>query len=93
MSNYNIETCISYCEPDKAFMSSNERRWINKIRKLADKHPDEIKILREPENNDGFIYASFPPRWVKIRPPKAVNMTAEQRQERSERMRKRMRRI
>ena len=27
--------CINYCEPGWAYMSSNEQRWKNKLRKLA----------------------------------------------------------
>ena len=26
-----IETCIEYCEPGWAYMSSNEQRWINQL--------------------------------------------------------------
>lgn len=77
-----METCIEYCEPDKGYMSSDERRWINHMRKLAKEHPGECVILKQPEENDGFIYAKFPAKWAKIKPPKVVVLTDEQKAER-----------
>ena len=74
-----METCIEYCEPGWAWMSTDERRWINKLRKLAHERPDECIILKQPEENDGFIYAKFPQKWVRVNPPKVVNMTEEER--------------
>ena len=74
-----METCIEYCEPGWAWMSTDERRWINKLRKLAHERPDECIILKQPEENDGFIYAKFPQKWVRVNPPKVANMTDEER--------------
>ena len=74
-----METCIEYCEPGWAWMSTDERRWINKLRKLAHERPDECIIIKQPEENDGFIYAKFPQKWVRVNPPKVVNMTDEER--------------
>lgn len=74
-----MDTCINYCEPGFAFMSSDERRWINAIRRLAEKKPDECFILKQPEQNGGFIYAKFPQKWVRVRPPKEMSMTDERR--------------
>lgn len=61
-----METCFNYVDKDVAFFSSDERRWINKIRKLKEQHPDEIQILAEPENNDGCIYCRLPSYTLKI---------------------------
>lgn len=77
--NRDIETCINYCEVDKAFVSSNERRWITKVLKLAQEHPDEVTILKKPEDNNGVIYARFPAKWARISPPKKMHMTDERR--------------
>lgn len=74
-----METCINYCEPGYAYMSTDERRWINAIRKLADQRPEECIVLKEPEQNGGFIYAKFPQKWVRVRPPKEMVMTEEKR--------------
>lgn len=62
-----METCFNYCDKDVAFFSSDEKRWINKIRKLKKQHPDEIKILAEPETNDGCIYCRLPAYTLQIR--------------------------
>ena len=61
------------------YFSSDERKWITKIRKLATAHPDEVQILAEPEMNDGCIYVAVPSSWLSIRPPKKMNYTDEQR--------------
>ena len=79
-----METCIEYCEPGWAWMSTDERRWINKLRKLAEERPDECVILKQPEDNGGFIYAKFPQKWVRVNPPKVVNLTDEQKAARAE---------
>lgn len=79
-----METCIEYCEPGWAWMSTDERRWINKLRKLAHDRPEECIILKQPEENGGFIYAKFPQKWVRVNPPKVVNLTDEQKAARAE---------
>ena len=80
-----METCFNYCG-DKGYMSSDERKWIGRIRRLKEQHPDEVRIITEPEDNDGCIYAELPKEWLQVRPPKKMNYTDEQRQEMSDRM-------
>lgn len=82
-----METAINYCELDWAYVSSDERRWINHIRKLANARPDEVVILKEPEENGGFIYAKFPPKWARILPPREMNLSNEERARRAEKLR------
>lgn len=60
-----METCFNYTD-GTAFFSSDERKWINKIHKLKEQHPDEIEILAEPEKNDGCIYCKLPAYTLKI---------------------------
>lgn len=60
-------------------MSSDERRWINQLRKLAAEHPDDCIILEQPETNGGFICGKFPQKWVKVRPPRQIVMDEEKR--------------
>ena len=81
-----IETCFNYCETDKAFFSSNERKWITKIRKLKARYPDQITILAEPEHNDGTIYVRLPPSALQIRIclPSGRTLTDEQLQRMAE---------
>ena len=82
-----MDTCINYVDPGWAFISSDERRWINHIRKLADKKPDECVIIKQPEDNGGFIYAKFPPKWARVQPPKEMNLSDEERARRAEKLR------
>lgn len=66
----------------KAFFSSDEQKWISKIRSLKESHPDEVTILAEPETNDGCIYCSLPQSWLKVQPKVKINLTEEQREAR-----------
>lgn len=79
-----METCINYCEPGFAYMSSDERRWVNRLRKLAKEHPDECFVIKQPEDNGGFIYAKFPQKWARVNPPKRIPMSDEERARRYE---------
>lgn len=82
-----METSFSYTDDKIGFFSSDERRWINKIHKLAETHPDEVTILKEPKDNDGCIYAKLPIRWMKIQPRVGRKLTDEQKQIAAERLR------
>lgn len=82
-----METCFNYTTRDKAFFSSDERKFITKVRKLKKKYPDKVRIIREPEDNDGCIYCELPVEWFTVRVPKQMNYTDEQREKMSERMR------
>lgn len=73
-----METCFNYVDKDRGFFSSDERKWISKIKKLAKKYPDKVEILAEPETNDGCIYCRLPTEWLKITPPRSLSMTEEQ---------------
>ena len=44
-----METCANYTTKDCMFFSSDERRWIHKVQVLAEKYPDEVTIIRQPE--------------------------------------------
>ena len=74
-----IETCCGYIKGDVMYISSSERKIINNIHKWAAEHPDEVKILAEPETNLGSIYATVPINYLNIRPKKKRQMTDEQR--------------
>ena len=81
-----METCFNYCHKDKGFFSSDEQRWINKIRKLKEQYPDDIRIIAEPETNDGCIYCQLPTSWLKIQPKRKMDLTEEERQVLRDRM-------
>ena len=79
-----METCINYCEPGWAFFSSDEHRWINHIRKLTEEYPGECIILKQPEENGGFIYAKFPQKWARVKPPRKDTLSDSERAKRRE---------
>ena len=81
-----METCFNYCDPERAFFSSDERKWINRIRKLKEQYPDDIRTIAEPETNDGCIYVELPASWLKVQPPKKLDLTEEEREVLRERM-------
>ena len=58
-------------------------RYQSKIRRLAEKFPDEDRIMEE--NQDGSILCQFPLRYLKINNPNRV-MTEEQREAARERI-------
>ena len=89
MSSVIMETCANYLDGGQLYFSSDERKWINKIRRLAETHPDEVTIIAQPENNDGCIYARMPVNYLKIQPKKACHMTDEQKLIAAERARNR----
>lgn len=80
-----METCCEYTDKT-LFVSSDHQKWINRIRKLAEMYPDDVTIKNRPEDNDGCICATLPAAWLRIAPPRANNMTDEQKAAASERM-------
>lgn len=82
-----METCFNYCG-DKGFFSSDERRFITRVRRLQEKYPEQVRIIKEPEDNDGCIYAELPKEWFRIQPPIKRNLSDEQRQEIADRLKR-----
>ena len=63
----------------------SQGRYKTKIRKLAEKYPEECQIIAE--NKDGSIFGYIPTRWIKINPPMELS------EERKEALRERARQI
>lgn len=80
-----METCFNYTEKEHGFFSSDERKFITKVRKLKEQYPDKVRIIREPEDNDGCIYCEMPTAWFKIHPNRVLS--EEKRAEFAERAR------
>ena len=81
-----MDTSLSYVNRDAAFFSSDEQKWITQIRKIKEQYPDEVEIVKQPEENDGCIYAKIPVSWFKIKPKRKVDLTEEEREVLRERM-------
>ena len=74
-----METCFECCAKGEGWFSSDETKWINHIKKLKEKYPDKVKIVRQPEDNDGCIYCRIPSDWMKIKPKRECTLTEDQR--------------
>lgn len=59
------------------------QRHITRIRKLAERKPNEVKIAT---NKDGSIYATLPLSYLKFNPPK--DLTEEQKKELAKRLKR-----
>jgi hypothetical protein len=61
----NTENNIEFLrDAETATCSFSQGRYISRIRKLAEKYPDECEIVAE--NKDGSIVAHFPVKWIHI---------------------------
>lgn len=81
------ETCVNHVAPDKTIgFCSSERKWINKVLKLAEQYPDAVNITHTVEDNHGMLCADLPASWLKISPPRQVNYTDEQKAAMAERL-------
>lgn len=65
-------------------VSTDERTWKNRLAKLAEQNPAEVECVAV--NRDGSVMYHVPSRWVKLSPPRKVNMTDEQRAALAERL-------
>lgn len=83
-----METCFNYCNKEKAYFSSDERKFINKVHRLQEKYPEQVRIIAEPEENDGCIYCELPVEWLYVKPPVKRVLTDEQRKELSDRIKR-----
>jgi len=82
------ETAVEYLSTDATlWFTSNEKKWITKIMRLKESHPELVEILREPSENGGYLYARLPKDWLRVAPPRSLSLTDEERRVRAERMR------
>lgn len=76
----NNENAIEFLNgQQKATVSFCSRKYINRINALKEKNPEDVDILAV--NEDGSIYAKVPISWIKVTPPRQIDLTEEQRAE------------
>lgn len=68
---------------DRVTVSFSQAKYINKVKKLAEKHSD-VEIVAE--NNDGSITAHLPLSYIKVSPPR--QMSEEQKEQARDRLKK-----
>ena len=84
-SDYSRENVIGwYKDSEIATVTFSQGRYISKIKKLAEKYPDDVKILK---NADGTILAYVPVKAIHI------GIRAEMSDERKKAVGERMRKI
>ena len=72
------ENVIEFVLNDKtATVTFTQGRYISKIKKLAEKYPDDVKITHV--NKDSSIVAHVPVRWIRISPPKELSDDVKER--------------
>lgn len=64
---------------ERATVTFSQGRFIHKIEKLAQENPDKCQIIKK--NNDGSILAHIPTSWIRIRPPRKIDMDEEQKEQ------------
>ena len=73
-----MDTSFEYIDRKTAYISSTEYSWYKKMLKLKEEHPDEVEIIKTPEENAGYLYASFPVGWIKIKPKRILSEEEKQ---------------
>lgn len=75
------ENTIEFVRDSKrATVTFSQGRYITRIKKLAESHPEECQIVAM--NKDGSICAHIPVKWIRINP--SMNLTEERRERLSE---------
>lgn len=84
MVNYR-ENAIEFLTGDEtATVSLSSKRYVNRILRLAERHPKEVEIVAQ--NPDGSLCANIPASWIRFNPPANREMTEEQRNAARERL-------
>ena len=87
MDNFNTrENVIEFIKGDKQMtVTFSQRRFITKVKKMAEKYPNEVTIVAE--NEDGSICAHMPIKALQLSIRKK-ELTEEQREKLRERLKK-----
>lgn len=81
-----IDNCFEWILGETtASVTFSQKKFVNKLKKLAKQYPDNVEIIAE--NEDGSICAHVPVSWFKFSPPKkGREFTEEEKQAAAERM-------
>ncbi len=87
--NGTAENAIEFLKhSERATVTFSQPRYITRIKKLAEKHPEECEIvaINKIPNEGEIICAHVPTTWVRIAPPAVMNLTEEQKAELTRRL-------
>ena len=86
------EMNVNICDcDDMTSVTVFQTKYMNQIKKLAEKYPDEVKIVKMAKENDGMMVAHLPKKFCKIsfgEERAKREMTEEQKAAAAERMKK-----
>ena len=80
--NGTAENCIEFLKDQKrTTVTFSQGRYITRIKKLAEKYPEECKIvaINKIPGEGEVICAHVPTRWIRIQPPVTKELTEVQR--------------
>lgn len=78
------ETSVEYISSeDYATFFSNEAKWVRQINTLLEQYPTEVTLIHKDYDS---IVVHVPKSWLKIKPPRKMTLTDEQRAAAAERM-------
>jgi hypothetical protein len=81
------ETAYDWTTRDsRGYFSTNQKREIRRMTGFAETRPDEVTILKEPATNGGYLIALVPKTWFRMKPPRKLALTEQQRESLSKRM-------
>ncbi len=79
------ENVIEFISGEKmAAVTFSQGKYINQLRKLAERFPDQVTI--DAENEEGSVFGHVPAAWLRIRPPRSATMSEEEREAVRERL-------
>jgi hypothetical protein len=85
MADNSRETIWEYVEGEKTgTFYTAQRKWINKVHKWKEEFPSDVDVRHI--NEDGSVVVHLPVTWFRIVPKKPRNMSQEQRDALSQRM-------
>jgi hypothetical protein len=71
LTKYEMETVINFNDAEKiAYVSSSQKRIKEQLKKLAEEHPDEVKITHEDLYT---VIATMPKYYIKMKPKRFIS--------------------
>lgn len=47
-------------------VTTYQTKYMNQLKKLADAHPDEVKVIKKAKENDGMMVVHLPKKYCKV---------------------------
>ena len=78
------ENVIEWLTGEKRILLTfNQQKHVNLLKRLAKDYPEEVDIEL---NVDGSVFGHVPVNWLRISPPRKVELTEEEKEQFKERM-------